>query len=54
MSKIFSLLGYLILLIVVLSNLLDFSISDPMVIVMCVISAVFMCVSIVSKDKKKQ
>lgn len=54
MSKIFSVLGYLILLIVVLSNLLDFSISDPMVIVLCVISAIFMCISIVSENKKKQ
>ena len=54
MNKVFSLLGYLILLFLVISNLIDYQISNALVIVLAVLSAVFMSISILIKDKKEK
>ena len=53
MINLFSLLGYLILLFLVISNLINISLSTPIVIVIAVISAMMMCLSIIIKEKKK-
>ena len=54
MNNVFSLLGYLILLFLVISNLIDYQISNALVIVLAVLSAVFMSISILIKDKKEK
>ena len=54
MNKVFSLLGYLILLFLFFCNLIDYQISNALVIVLAVLSAVFMSISILIKDKKEK
>jgi len=53
MSKLFSLLGYSILLFLVFSNIVGYPISNAIVIVLAVLSAIFISISIIIKDKAK-
>lgn len=53
MNKIFSIIGYLIMVFILLSNYMNIVLSNGSVILLGVISAVFMCVGIIIKDKKK-
>ena len=53
MSKIFSIIGYLIMVFIVLTNYINIVLSNGSVILLGVLSAVFMCIGIIVKDKKK-
>ena len=52
MNKIFSILGYLILVFLLLSNHMNITLTDAIAIVLGVLGAAFMCVGILLKDKK--
>lgn len=51
MSKFLSILGFLMIIFLVVSNYLDFKISNSMVIVIAAISAIFICISVLTQDK---
>lgn len=51
MSKFLSILGFLMIIFLVVSNYLDVNISNPMVIVIAAISAIFICISVLMQDK---
>ena len=51
MKNIFNILGWLILLFVILSNRIYIPLSDGIVIVLCIISAIFLCVGIIMNRK---
>ncbi len=53
-NKLLSLIGYLILMFLVVSNLIGIHLSNTAVIILAVLSAVFMSVSIILKDRKDQ
>ena len=52
MKKLFNVLGWLILLFVISSNRLNFLLSDGIVIVLCTISALFLCIGIIMNRKR--
>ncbi len=52
MKKFFIILGLLILLFVILSNFISLTLSTPLIILLCVISAVFLCIGVLSKESK--
>ena len=52
MKNLFNVLGWLILLFVILSNRLNLLLSDGIVIVLCIISAIFLCVGIIMNRKR--
>lgn len=52
MKNLFYILGWLILMFVILTNHLSVLLSDGIVIVLCIISAVFLCVGIIMNRKK--
>lgn len=52
MKNLFIVLGWLILLFVILSNRLSLLLSDGIVIVLCIISAIFLCVGIIMNRKR--
>ncbi len=45
-------MGYLILVFIVLSNYININLSDAITIVLGILSAIFMCIGILIKDKK--
>lgn len=51
MGKIFSIIGYLILGFIILSNYINIQLSNAGVILLSVISAFFMVVGILIKEK---
>ncbi len=53
MNKIFSIIGYLILAFIILSNYINIELTNTSVIILGVVSAVFMCAGTLLKDKKK-
>ena len=53
MNKVFSLIGYLVLVFIVLSNYINIDLTDKSVIILGVVSAIFMSAGILLKDKKK-
>lgn len=53
MGKLFSVIGYLILVFIILSNYLNIQLSDTSVVILGIISAIFMSVGIFIKDKNK-
>ena len=52
MSKIFMAIGYFIMVFIVLSNYINIVLSNGRIILLGVLSAVFMCIGIIIKDKK--
>lgn len=50
---IFSIIGYLILVFILLSNYINIELTDVSVIILAVVSAIFMILGILLKDKKK-
>ncbi len=52
MKNLFNILGWLILIFIILSNHIGFLLSDAIVIVLCIISAVFLCIGIIMNRKK--
>ncbi len=52
MGKYLKVIGFLILLFILLSNLIRINLSNAMTIVLGVLSALFMCVGIFISDKK--
>lgn len=50
---IFSIIGYLILVFILLSNYINIELTDMSVIILAVVSAIFMILGILLKDKKK-
>ena len=53
MGKLFSVIGYLILVFIILSNYLNIQLSDISVVLLGIIGAIFMSVGIFIKDKNK-
>ncbi len=53
MNKLFSIIGYLVLVFVILSNYMNIDLTDRSVIFLGIVSAMFMCTGILLKDKKK-
>lgn len=53
MGKMFLIIGYLILGFIVLSNYINIQLSNTFVIILSIISAIFMIVGIIVKDKDK-
>lgn len=53
MGKIFSIIGYLILGFIVLSNYINIQLSTAIIILLSVISVIFMVVGILIKEKIK-
>ena len=53
MQKFLMLLGYLILFFIVVLNYINFDISDAMIIILGIISAIFISLGIFLKDKEK-
>lgn len=53
MKKMFSIIGYLILVFILLSNYINIELTDVSVIILAVVSAIFMILGILLKDKKK-
>ncbi len=53
MQKFLMLLGYLILFFLVVLNYIDYDVSNVMIIILGIISAIFMGLGIFLKDKKK-
>lgn len=53
MGKLFSIIGYFILVFIILSNYINIKLSDTSIILLGLISAVFMCIGIFMKDKRK-
>lgn len=51
MGKIFSIIGYLILGFIVLSNYINIQLSTAIIILLSVISVIFMVVGILIKEK---
>lgn len=51
MGKIFSIIGYLILGFIVLSNYINIQLSNACIILLSVISVIFMVVGILMKEK---
>lgn len=51
MGKIFSIIGYLILGFIVLSNYINIQLSTAIIILLSVISVIFMAVGILIKEK---
>lgn len=51
MGKIFSIIGYLILGFIVLSNYINIQLSTAIIILLSVISVIFMAVGILIKGK---
>ena len=54
MKNLFNILGWLILIFIILSNHLGFLLSDAIVIVLCIISAIFLCIGIIINRKNKE
>jgi hypothetical protein len=52
MGKILSVIGYLFLAFITFSNYANISLSNTAIILLGIISAIFMCVGIIIKDKK--
>lgn len=53
MGRILSIIGYLILGFIVLSNYINIQLSNTFVVILSIISAVFMIIGIIVKDKEK-
>lgn len=53
MGKLFSIIGYLVLGFIVLSNYINVQLSNTCVILLAIVSAIFMVVGLLIKDKKK-
>lgn len=53
MGKLFSIIGYLILVFIILSNYINIQLSDTSIIILGIISAIFMSAGIFIKDKSK-
>ena len=53
MGTLFSVIGYLILGFIVLSNYISIQLSNTSVILLAIVSAIFMVVGLLIKDKKK-
>lgn len=53
MGKILSIIGYLILGFIVLSNYINIQLSTAIIILLSVISVIFMVVGILTKEKIK-
>lgn len=47
------LLGWLILLFVIVSNYINLVLPTPIVIILCVLSAIFLCCAILMNKKNK-
>ena len=54
MQKFFSIIGYLILVFIILSNYVNINLSDRSVIILGILSAIFMCIGILIKDKNEK
>lgn len=54
MEKFFSTVGYLILVFIILSNHVNINLSDMSVIILGILSAIFMCIGILIKDKNEK
>ena len=54
MGKLFSCIGYLILVFIILSNYLNIQVSNKSIIFLGIISAIFMVVGIFIRDKEKK
>ncbi len=52
MGKFLKMFGYLLLLFLVLSNNINMSLSDPSIILLGILSAIFMCVGILIDYEK--
>jgi len=52
MGKFLKMLGYLILLFLVLSNRININLSNAIIILLGILSAIFMCIGIFIDDKK--
>ncbi len=53
-QKFFSIIGYLILVFIILSNYVNINLSDRSVIILGILSAIFMCIGILIKDKNEK
>ena len=53
MGKLFSVIGYLILVFIILSNYINIQLSDAGVVLLGIVSVIFMIVGIFIKDKNK-
>ena len=53
MGKLLSIIGYLILAFIVLTNYTSVQLSNTSVILLAIISAIFMVVGLLFKDKRK-
>ena len=54
MEKFLKMMGYLILLFIVLSNHINIYLSDAIIILLGILSAIFICIGIFMNDKKFQ
>ncbi len=52
MGKFLKMLGYLILLFLVVSNYININLSNPIIILLGILSAISMCIGIFIDDKK--
>ncbi len=52
MGKFLKMLGYLILLFLVVSNYININLSNAIIILLGILSAVFMCIGIFINDEK--
>lgn len=52
MGKFLKMLGYLILLFLLVSNHININLSNAIIILLGILSAVFMCIGIFINDKK--
>ena len=53
MGKLFSVIGYLILVFIILSNYINIQLSNTSIVFLGIVSAIFMIVGIFIKDKEK-
>ncbi len=51
MNKYFTILGWLILLLVIITNYVSITLTTPVVIILCILSAIFLCIGILSGPK---
>ncbi len=54
MGKVLSIIGYLILFFIVLTNFINIELSDASIILLSAVSAVLMVIGIFLKDKKNE
>ena len=52
MGKMLSIIGYLVLAFITFSNYANISLNNTTIILLSIISAIFMCLGIIIKEKK--